>query len=137
MMASSSQGWYMLPGMYGIAAPYWKETVPTRFKGRGEIPSPGVQLRLGMESIAFLVADILDRLRKIPGLEIHEITAAGGAARRPLLQFQADVLGLPVLHSSITDATALGCAFLTGLEAGFWKDTSEVQKLMRTDETFI
>ena len=49
-----------------------------------------------MESIAFLVADILDRLRKIPGLEIHEITAAGGAARRPLLQFQADVLGLPL-----------------------------------------
>ena len=136
MMASSSQGGYMLPGMYGIAAPYWKETVPTRFKGRGEIPSPGVQLRLGMESIAFLVADILDRLKRIPGLKIHEVTAAGGAARRPLLQFQADVLGLPVLHSSITDATALGCAFMTGLEAGFWKDTSEVQKLMSTDETF-
>jgi len=136
MMASSSQGWYMLPGMYGIAAPYWKETAPTRFKGRGEIPSPDIQLRSGMESIAFLVADILDRLKRIPGLNIHEITAAGGAARRPLLQFQADVLGLPVLHSSITDATALGCAFLTGLEAGFWKDTSEVQKLMSTDETF-
>jgi glycerol kinase len=136
MMASSSQGWYMLPGMYGIAAPYWKETAPTRFKGRGEIPSPDIQLRSGMESIAFLVADILDRLKRIPGLNIHEITAAGGAARRPLLQFQADVLGLPVLHSSITDATALGCAFLTGLEAGFWKDTSEIQKLVCTDETF-
>lgn len=135
-MASSSQGWMMVPGMYGIAAPYWKETAPTVFVGEGNLPPQEVLLRAGMESIAFLVADILAQLKKISGLKIHEITAAGGAARPPLLQFQADLLGIPIRHSSITDATALGSAFLAGLQTGLWKDIKEIQRLVRADETF-
>jgi glycerol kinase len=135
-MAPSSRGWYMIPGMYGIAAPYWKETAPTEFQGEGELPSQEIQLRAGMESIAFLATDILGQLQKIPHLQIHQITAAGGAARRPLLQFQADLFGLPILHSSITDATALGCAFLTGLQAGFWKELKEIRDLIQAEEIF-
>ncbi len=135
-MVPSSQGWLMVPGMYGIAAPYWKETVRTEFEGKGDSPSPEIQLRAGMESIAFLVADILDRLQSLSGLQIDRITAAGGAARRPLLQFQADILELPIHHSSIADATALGCAFLTGLSMGFWKDTKEIKPLTRVEEIF-
>jgi glycerol kinase len=135
-VASSSSGWYMIPGMYGIAAPYWKETAPTEFKGGGDTPSLGILLRAGMESIAFFVADILNQLRKIPGLQIHQIIAAGGAARRPLIQFQADLLGLPILHSSIADATALGCAFLTGLQVGFWRNKKEIQNMIHGEETF-
>jgi glycerol kinase len=136
-VASSSQGWTMIPGMYGIAAPYWKETAPTEFRGEGVTPSQEILLRAGMESIAFFVADILEQLRKIPRLQIHQITAAGGVARRPLLQFQADLLGVPIRHSSITDATALGCAFLTGLRIGFWKDKREIQDLVKGEETFF
>ena len=135
-VAPSSQGWYMIPGMYGVAAPYWKEAAPTEFKGGRDTPSLEILLRAGMESIAFFVADILDQLRKIPGVEIHQITAAGGAARQPLLQFQADLLGLPILHSSIADATALGCAFLTGLQVGFWRDIKEIQNLIHRKEIF-
>ena len=126
----------MVPGMYGIAAPYWKETAPTVFVGEGNLPPQEVLLRAGMESIAFLVADILAQLKKISGLKIHEIIAAGGAARPPLLQFQADLLGIPIRHSSITDATALGSAFLAGLQTGLWKDIKEIQHLVRGDETF-
>jgi glycerol kinase len=126
----------MLPGMYGIAAPYWKETAPTVFVGEGNLPSQQVLLRAGMESIAFLVADILDQLRKISGFRIYEIIAAGGAARPSLLQFQADLLGIPILHASVTDATALGCAFLVGLQTGLWKDMKEGKNLVRGDETF-
>jgi glycerol kinase len=48
----------------------------------------------------------------------------------------ADLLGLPILHSSITDATALGCAFLTGLQVGFWKELREIQDLIQTEEIF-
>jgi glycerol kinase len=136
LIASSSDGWYMIPGMYGIAAPYWKETVSTEFVGEGNHPSPGIQLRAGMESIAFLIADILDRLRSLPDFGVKQIMAAGGAARSPLLQFQADLLGIPVHHSSISDATALGCAFLTGLYQGFWKDKGAVHTFIRKDETF-
>jgi len=62
--------------------------------------------------------------------------AAGGAARRPLLQFQADLLGVPIHHSSIADATALGCAFLTGLQMGFWEDIEEIRPLIREEEIF-
>jgi glycerol kinase len=123
--------------MYGIAAPYWKETAPTEFRGKGVTPSQEILLRAGMESIAFFVADIFDQLRKIPQLQIHQITAAGGAARRPLLQFQANLLGVPIRHLSITDATALGCAFLTGLQIGFWEDIKEMQNLIEGEETFL
>jgi glycerol kinase len=135
-VAPSSEGWMMIPGMYGIAAPYWKENVPAEFKGQGDNPSLGILLRAGMESIAYLVADILDQLKKIPGLRIDQITAGGGAARRPLLQFQSDLLGLPIRHSAILDATALGCAFLTGLQAGFWKDKREIQETIQIDAIF-
>lgn len=135
-MASSSEGWYMIPGMYGIAAPYWKETAVTEFIGRGECLSKEVQLRAGMESIAFLISDILQKIQSLPDLRINRILASGGAARPPLLQFQADLLGAPVHHASISDATALGGAFLTGLSMGFWKDMKEIQSLIREEEIF-
>ncbi len=135
-MAPSSKGWMMIPGMYGIAAPYWKENVLTEFKGEGESPSSGILLRAGMESIAFLVSDILDQLKRIPGFRIDQITAGGGAAQKPLLQFQSNLLGLPIRHSAIPDATALGCAFLTGLQVGFWKDKEEMENLIQAEEVF-
>ncbi len=135
-MAHSSQGWFMVPGMHGIAAPYWKETAPTEFVGGGDPLSSDIQLRAGMESIAFLVSDILDRLQSLPDLRIDRITAAGGMSRRPLLQFQADLLGLTIRHSSVMDATAGGCAFLAGLSIGFWRDIKEIQSLIREEEIF-
>lgn len=136
MMAPSSERWYMIPGMYGIAAPYWKETAVTEFVGRGENPPPEIQLRAAMESIAFLVSDILSRIQTLPDLRINRIMASGGAARFSLLQFQSDLLGMPIYHAAISDATALGCAFLTGLSIGFWKDVQEVQSLIREVEVF-
>ncbi len=135
-IAPSSHGWFMLPGMYGVAAPYWKETAPTLFHGPGEPPPVEIQIRAGMESIAFLMADILEILNRIPGFEVQRVTAGGGAGRRPLLQFQADLLGIPIRHLSVMDATALGCAFLTGLQVGFWKNMEEVQSLIHEEETF-
>jgi glycerol kinase len=135
-MASSSQGWYMIPGMYGIAAPYWKETVGTEFLGGRGNPPKDIQLRAAMESIAFLVSDILKRIRDLPGLRIDRIMASGGAARPSLLQFQADLLGMPVHHAFLSDATALGCAFLTGLSMGFWKNVGEIQPLIREEKIF-
>lgn len=135
-MAASSEGWIMIPGMYGIAAPYWKEKAATAFFGKGESLSREVQLRAGMESIAFLIADVLDRIRCLPEFEINRILAAGGVARPPLLQFQADLLGMPVHHASIADATALGCAFLTGLGGNFWGDKEEIRSLLQVDETY-
>ncbi len=126
----------MIPGMYGIAAPYWKETVVTEFVGSGGNPSQEVQLRAGMESIAFLVSDILRTIQSLPDFRLDRMMAAGGAARPSLLQFLADLLGTPVHHASLSDATALGCAFLTGLSIGFWRNIAEVQSLIREEAVF-
>jgi glycerol kinase len=89
-----------------------------------------------MESIAFLVVDILDQLRKIPDLKFSQIIAGGGAARQPLLQFQADLLGLPIIRSAVTEVTALGCALLMGFQVGFWKNTEEIQNIIGGKETY-
>jgi glycerol kinase len=110
--------------------------VTTEFVGPGEVPPLGIQLRAGMESIAFLVADILNRLQTLTDFKIDRVTAAGGAARRTLLQFQADLLRIPIHHSTLSDATALGCAFLTGLQMGFWKDKKEIERLGGGEEGF-
>jgi glycerol kinase len=119
MAAPSSEGWVMLPGMFGIAAPYWKESAPTLFSGgRGE-PAPAVRLRAGIEAIALLAADILGSLETVEGVNIDRIVAAGGSAKGTLLQCLADILGRVVFHSPIEDASALGCAFLAGREFGF------------------
>ncbi len=136
LMASSSEGWYMIPGMYGIAAPYWKESAATEFVGKGGSLSKEIELRAGMESIAYLITDILDRIQKLPGFRIERIMASGGAARAPLLQFQADLLGMPVRHTSISDATALGCAFLTGLSLKIWDEFKAIRPFIREEEIF-
>ncbi|MGD8366886.1 MAG: FGGY family carbohydrate kinase [Desulfobacterales bacterium] len=114
MAAASSRGWIMLPGMYGIAAPYWKESAPTLFDGGSGRPEPAVRLRAGIESIAFLVADIFEGLETVQDLAVDRIVAAGGSAKGPLLQCVADVLGRVVFRAAIEDATALGCAMLAG-----------------------
>jgi glycerol kinase len=120
MAAASSQGWVLLPGMFGIAAPYWKESAPMLFSGGKGEPGPEVRLRAGIESVALLVGDILGSLETVRGVNIDRIVAAGGSAKGPLLQCLADVLGRVVLRSPIEDASALGCAFLAGREVGFW-----------------
>ncbi len=66
----------------------------------------------------------------------RHITAAGGAARRLLLQFQADLLGVPIRHASIADVTARGSAFLIGLHMGFWKNKKEILSLFPEEEIF-
>ncbi len=118
MAAASSGGWTMIPGMYGIAAPYWEESAPTLFDGGRGRPEPEVQLRAGIEAIAFLVADIFQSLESVDDLAVDRIVAAGGSAKRVLLQCLADVLGREVLPAPIEDATALGCALLAGRTIG-------------------
>jgi len=135
LMAPSSRGWILVPGMYGIAAPYWHERKISEFVGEGEMPDWTVLVRAAMESIAFLVADCLERIRNA-SLPVREVFAAGGVARDPLLQFQADLLGLPVRRSSVKEATALGCGLLAGLQRGLWKNREEVRNLVLTETTF-
>lgn len=135
LLAPTSQGWILVPGMFGIAAPYWHECRIWEFVGEGETSDEKVLLRAAMESIAFLVADCLERIKNA-SLPVKEVFAAGGAARDPLLQFQADLLGLPVHRSSVREATALGCGLLAGLQTGVWVNREELPHLTPTETTF-
>lgn len=135
LLAPSSQGWILVPGMFGIAAPYWHEEKVWEFVGTGAVPNESVLLRAAMESIAFLVADCLERIEGA-SVSVREVFAAGGASRDPLLQFQADLLGLPVHRSSVKEATALGCGLLAGLAGGFWEDPEAIQHPVHTETTF-
>jgi glycerol kinase len=90
-----------------------------------------------MEAIAFLIADIVDRVETGSACRIDRVVAAGGAAKDPLLQCAADMLGREVVRSAFVDATALGCAFLAGSRTGFWEPAVEAAPApVETAETF-
>src|SRR2546423_1141388 len=81
--------------------------------------------RAALEAIAYQTADVLNAMRSDSGIELNELRVDGGASRNDfLMQFQADVLGIPVVRPANTETTAAGAAYLAGLATGFWKDTA-------------
>jgi glycerol kinase len=93
--------------------------------------------RAALESIAYQVADVLDAMRADAGIKITSLRVDGGAATNNLLmQFQADMLGVPVVRPKIFETTALGAAFLAGLATGFWKNREQLASQWQIDRTF-
>ncbi len=103
----------------------------TRGTNRGHIA------RAALEGIAFQVADVLDAMKQDAGSPIEELRVDGGACVNDLLmQFQADIMQVPVIRPKVIETTALGAAFLAGLAVGFWNDVDEIQKVWQTDKVF-
>ncbi|MGI8786499.1 MAG: glycerol kinase GlpK [Pyrinomonadaceae bacterium] len=130
-------GVYFVPAFVGLGAPHWNQTARgliiglTRGTGKAHIA------RAAVESIAYQTADLLDAMRADSHIELKELRVDGGATRNDsLLQFQADVLQIPVVRSKITETTALGAAYLAGLAVGFWKDKSELVTHWQADKIF-
>nr|MCS5640836.1 FGGY-family carbohydrate kinase [Candidatus Neomarinimicrobiota bacterium] len=96
-----------IPGFTGLAAPYWASGFPDIYEGI-DTSDPNDMIRAGMESIGFLTYDILEQMKPIATSWPKKLTASGGGARSPLLQFIADLTGLPVCHSTMKDRTAYG-----------------------------
>jgi glycerol kinase len=87
--------------------------------------------------MAYQTADLLGAMQEDSGLPIQQLRVDGGAAcNDTLMQFQADLLGTPVVRPAITETTALGAAYLAGLAVGFWKDTDEIQTQWKVDKEF-
>ena len=104
----------------------------TRGSGRNHI------IRAALESIAYQTNDILIAMQKAIGSPLRVLKADGGASKNPfLMQFQADLSGIPVERFEETEATALGVAFLAGLFIGFWKDREEISSLFADSHSFI
>jgi glycerol kinase len=130
-------GVYVVPGFVGLGAPHWdmraRGTIVglTRGAGRNHV------VRATLEAIAYQVCDVLKAMEDDSGIQLQTLKVDGGAvANNFLMQFQADMLGVPVDRPTATETTALGAAFLAGLAVGFWKDRDEVKAAWKLDRTF-
>jgi glycerol kinase len=130
-------GVYLVPAFAGLGAPHWdpyaRGTIVgmTRGSGRGHIA------RAAVEAIAYQSAELLGAMQKDAECPVAEVRADGGAARNDLLmQFQADLLGVPVVRPAVTETTALGAACLAGLAVAFWESREEVAGQWRAERQF-
>ena len=130
-------GVYLVPAFAGLGAPHWDQYARGLVVGLTRGTTAAHLARAALEGIAFQVADVLDVMRKDSGIELDELRVDGGAAANALLmQFQADILHVPVVRPKVIETTALGAAFLAGLAVGFWKSTADVHQAWQVDRTF-
>jgi glycerol kinase len=131
-------GVYLVPAFAGLGAPHWDQYARGTITGITRGTKAGHIARAALEGIAFQVADVLDVMREDSGLDLRELRVDGGASANDLLlQFQADLLGVPVVRPKIVETTALGAAYLAGLATGFWKTREEVHSAWQVDRTFV
>jgi glycerol kinase len=115
-------GVYFVPAFVGLGAPHWDSFARGSVFGLTRGTTAGHLARAAVESIAYQVADLLDAMRLDSGDPVRELRVDGGAAANDsLMQFQSDILGVPVVRPAVTETTALGAAYLAGLAVGFWK----------------
>jgi glycerol kinase len=114
-------GVYLVPAFVGLGAPHWDSYARGSIFGLTRGTTGGHLARAAVESIAYQVADLLDAMRRDSGGPVNELRVDGGAASNDsLMQFQADILGVPVVRPAVTETTALGAAYLAGIAVGFW-----------------
>jgi glycerol kinase len=119
-------GVYFVPAFVGLGAPHWDSYARGSIFGLTRGTTAGHLARAAVESIAYQVADLLDAMRKDCGQSVAELRVDGGAAANDsLMQFQADILGVPVIRPAVTESTALGAALLAGLAIGLWHNDFE------------
>jgi len=134
---ADSAGVYLVPAFAGLGAPHWDQYARGTITGLTRGTTAGHIARAALEGIAFQVADVLEVMKQDSGIAVNELRVDGGASGNNLLmQFQADILGVPVVRPKVVETTALGAAYLAGLAAGFWKDRAEVQKAWQKDRAF-
>ena len=133
----ASDGVYFVPALAGLGAPYWEPRARGAILGLTRGTTAAHIARATLEGIAFQVADLLGAVAGDAGVAPADVRADGGASHNDLLlQFQADVLGVPVTRAAQTESTALGAALLAGLAVGLWKGEREAADLWRAERTF-
>ncbi|MFP4363595.1 MAG: glycerol kinase GlpK [Spirochaetia bacterium] len=122
-------GIYFVPAFSGLFAPYWKSNARGAIVGLTHYIHKGHIARAVLESTAFQTKELLEAMEKDSGVTLKDLKVDGGMTMNELLmQFQANILGVPVIRPKIVETTALGAAYAAGLAVGFWKDTGELKK---------
>jgi glycerol kinase len=130
-------GVYLVPAFAGLGAPHWDPYARGTLAGITRGTTAGHIARAALESIAYQVADLLEAVRLDADISLEELRVDGGAATNDMLmQFQADLLGVPVVRPVVTETTALGAAYLAGLAVGFWKSPAEIAGQWRVERRF-
>lgn len=134
----SSGGVYFVPAFVGLGAPYWDQDARGAFFGLTRGSNKAHLTRAVLESMAFQTRDVMQLMQKEADLPIQELFVDGGAAINNLLmQFQSNQLQCKVNRPTNTESTALGVAFLAGLQSGVWSDLSEIQQMRKVDKIFF
>jgi len=130
-------GVFVVPAFTGLGAPHWDAYARGAIFGLTRGVTGAHLARAALEAIAFQSADVLAAMQKDAGLALTELRVDGGAtANNLLMQFQADVLGVPVVRPKVSETTALGAAYLAGLATGYWKDATDVGANWQVDRRF-
>jgi glycerol kinase len=130
-------GVYLVPAFAGLGAPHWDAGARGVICGLTRGSNAGHLARAALESIAYQSADLLAAMAADSGRPLRELRVDGGATvNNALMQFQADLLRVPVVRPRTTETTALGAAYLAGLAVGFWKNREEIAGLWQADRTF-
>ncbi|MFK3738051.1 glycerol kinase GlpK [Massilia sp. TN1-12] len=132
-----SGGVMLVPAFTGLGAPHWDAYARGTIVGMTRGTTAAHIARAAVEAIAFQSAELLGAMQKDVDCAVHEVRADGGAARNDLLmQFQADLLGVPVIRPRVTETTALGAAYLAGLAVGFWASRAEIAAQWQVERRF-
>jgi len=132
-----SGGVYLVPAFTGLGAPHWDPYARGTLCGITRGTTGGHIARAALESIAYQSTDLLEAMRADARQPPVEMRVDGGASRSDLLmQFQADLLGIPVARPAVTETTALGAAYLAGLAVGVWKTTADLANQYRVERRF-
>jgi glycerol kinase len=133
-----TNGIYVVPAFTGLGAPYWDMDARGAIVGLTRGVSRAHVIRATLESMAYQTRDVVEVMNIDSGIPLRELRVDGGAADNDLLmQFQADILGVPVDRPTLVETTAAGAAFLAGLAVGFWKDPQELSHARRHERTFV
>ena len=130
-------GIYFVPAFSGLFAPYWRSDARGAIVGMTRYVNKGHIARAVLEATAYQTREVLEAMEKDSGVKLTALKVDGGMVFNELLmQFQADILGIPIELTAIPDTTALGAGYLAGLAAGVWQDTDEIARKRFTSRTF-
>lgn len=137
MQVPSNDGVYVVPAFVGLGTPHWDGDVRGSVFGLTRGTTKAHLARATLESLAYQTKDVLDAMEVDSGMRLASLGVDGGAVMNGfLMQFQSDLLGVPVARPAQHESTALGAAYLAGLAVGYWRDPDEVRAMKRVERTF-
>jgi glycerol kinase len=135
--AEDTDGVYLVPAFAGLGAPHWDQYARGLLAGVTRGTTAAHIARAALEGIAYQVADVLRAMEADAKIKLKELRVDGGAsANNLLMQFQSNLLGVPVVRPKVTETTALGAAYLAGLAVGYWKDQRQIAAQWQIDRRF-